>query len=168
MLKILFFWVISHPIIILATPKSFILNSLISLFFSHFQASRLLEPRARPLTYILTMISFHFHWMVRLHTSELGEMKLILLKNLVIILFQSFPACFRPYRLFKILQTIPSWPTKHFCRILIKIEYLFWPSTQSRYTLITSIYMKVISSIAAMAKNILNDLYLTVGAKVMM
>ena len=108
------------------------------------------------------------HWMVRIHASALVEVKPILLKNLVIVLFQSRPACFRPYRLFKILQTRPSQPTRHPCEIFIKIRCLFWPSALSRYAQTTSIYMSIISSIAAMAKNILNDSRLTVGAKVSM
>ena len=106
--------------------------------------------------------------MVRIHSSALVEVKPILLKNLIIVLFQSRPACFRPYRLFKILQTRPSQSTRHLCGILIKIGCLFLPSALSRYTPKMSIYMSILSNIAAIAKNILNDSHLTVGVKVSM
>ena len=152
--------------IFLASPRSFILNSLISSFFSHSKASRLLEPSARSSTYTPTIMSSPSYWIVRIHAFALVEVKPILLKNLVIVLFKSCSACFRPYKLFKILQTRPFQPTRHPYRILIKIGCLFLPSALSRYALTTSIYMSIISSIAAMAKNILNDLRLTVGAKV--
>ena len=154
--------------IFLASPRSFILNSLMSSFFSYSKASRLLEPSARLSKYTPTIMSSAFHWMVRIHASTLVGMKRILLKNLVIVLFQSCPACFRLYRLFKILQTRSSQPTRHPCGIFIKIRCLFWPSALSRYAPATSVCMNIISSIAAMAKNILNDLRLTVGAKVSM
>ena len=153
----------SHDL--LSFPRSFILNSTISLFFSHSKASRLLEPSARSSTYTPTIMSSPSHWMVIIHVSALLGVKPILLKNLVIVLFESCPACFRPYKLFKILQTRPSRPTRHPCRILIKIGYLFWLSVLSRYAPTMSICMSIISSIATMAKNILNNSHLTVGAK---
>ena len=90
-----FSWVISYPMIFLAFPKSIILNFLMSLFFSHFKASKLLEIRAKLSTYTLIMICSSFHYLVKIHISALMEVKPILLKNLVIILFQSCLACFK-------------------------------------------------------------------------
>ena len=167
-LRISFSQVISHLMIFLASPRFFILNSLKSSFFSHSKAFRLLKPSTRSSTYTPTIINSLFHYMVRICALALVGVKPIFLKNLVIILFQNRPTCFRPYRFFKILQTRLFRPTRHLCGIFIKIGYLFWPSALFKNAPTLSICMNIISNIVTMAKNILNDLCLTVGAKVSM
>lgn len=112
-------WIISYLIIVLTSPKFFILNSFMSWSFIHSNISRLLDLRTRSSTYIPTIIYSLFHLMVRMHTSTLVGVKLIFRKNLKIVLFQSFPTYFNPYKLFNILQTSLFWPARHPWEIFI-------------------------------------------------
>ena len=82
--------------IFLASLKSFILNLFISWFLNYYKALILLDPRARSSMYISTMMSSPSLLIVRIQLSALVDVKPIFRKNLVIVLFQSFPAYFNP------------------------------------------------------------------------
>lgn len=105
-------WVISHSIIVLASLRFFILNLFMSWSFSYSNTLRLFDPKTRLFIYIIIIISSLFYLMIRMQAFTLVGIKLIFWKNLVIILFQSFPACVKLYKVFNILQTSPSQPAR--------------------------------------------------------
>ena len=80
-------WVISHPMIVLTSSRSFILNSLMSWSFKHSNALRLFDLRTRLSIYIFTIMSSFFHLMVRMYISVLVRVKPIFRKNLINVLF---------------------------------------------------------------------------------
>lgn len=79
--------VISHPIIVLASPISFLLNSFIYWFFSHSNVFMLLDLRMGSSTYTFKIIRSLFFWVIKIHESTLVGVKQILRKNLMSILF---------------------------------------------------------------------------------
>lgn len=111
--------VISHPIIVLIFPKSFMLKSFLSGSLSHSNAFRFFDLRIKSAIYTPMIISSSFHLRIIIYVLALVEVKPIFWKILVIILFQSFSIYFRPFKFFTILQTSLFQPAKHFCEILI-------------------------------------------------
>lgn len=103
-------YVISHSMIVLASSKSFILNSFMTCFFNNSNSLRYFDIRRRSFLYISTIISFFSYFIMRIHVSVSVKIKLIFQKNFIIVLFQSFHACFNLYKLFNILQINHSWP----------------------------------------------------------
>lgn len=112
-LTISFLQIICNPMIVLASPRFLILNSSMSRFFNYFNTSRLFDPSIRLSTFTLTIMNSSFYLIVRMHVSVLVEIKPILQKNLVIVLFQCLLACFSSYSLFSISETSSSWLAKY-------------------------------------------------------
>lgn len=109
--------VISYSIIVLTSTIFFMLNFLMSWFFSYCNTLKFLDLKARLSMYISTIISVSFYLIVGIQVFALVEMKPIFWKNLVIVLFQNVSIYFNSYKLFNILQVSFFWPTRYLWKV---------------------------------------------------
>lgn len=121
-----------YSMIVFDSPRSFILNSPISWSLIHWIASLQLAASMISSTNTLTTIKRPSFLKMSMQGSALVGMNPIFRKNLIIVLFQSLPSCFRSFKLLRILQNSLSRPVCYPWGIFIKSGCLFCPYALSK------------------------------------
>lgn len=80
-------YVVSHLMMVLASPRSFISNSYASWLFNHFNLFYLCKSNARLSIYTYIIMNILFYWYTRMFEFILVDLKPIFWNNLINILF---------------------------------------------------------------------------------